>query len=183
MKIKYFLVGFMVLVGFSFFTDTNASANTKESTDFISQVKIFDENGIQIPYTTEELEQFIKFEPAEKPNFTTMVDYRRYNYGPITFAYNFYVGPGSNGRAFLNPFDTIIDVSGTASKMRIEAYNDTGTGSGTLARSIELPGGWQGGIHISSWGSLPRDKSYRFKFVNLGTSFTISNVGVLYDHL
>jgi len=180
---KYFLLGFMALIVFSFFTDTSASANKKDSTDFISQVKIFDENGIQIPYTTEELEQFIKFEAAENSPFTIMADYRKYNYGPMTFSYNFYVGPGTNGMAFLNPFDTLITVNGTASKMRVEAYNDTGTGSGTLARSIELPGGWTGGIHISSWSTLPRDKSYRFKFVNLGNTFTINNVEVWYDHL
>jgi hypothetical protein len=89
-----------------------AIANTSDSTDFISKLKIFDKNGIQVPFTTEELEQFIKFEPAEKATITTMANYRKYNFGPMTFAYGFYVGPGSNRIAFLNSFDFITNVSG-----------------------------------------------------------------------
>lgn len=180
----------MALVGFILLTGTYAFASTDGSSDLLSEVKVFDGNGNQIPYTTEELKQHVRFEAAVKnlnpimdTPITTLANYRTYSYGPMNFSNNFYIGPGYNGMAFLNPFDTLITVNGTAKKIKVNAFNDTGTGSGKLARSIELPGGWRGTVHISSWSNLPSGK-YRFRIDNLDReSFTINNITVWFDPL
>lgn len=189
MKIKYLFLNILAIIGLSFLFTSAASTEEIDSNDLLSQVKIYDENNNEIPYTTKELEQLIKFnvvdssfKSSESVNLISpMATYRKYNYGP-TFSYQFYVGGGTNGIAFYNPVDTLIKVNGTAQKIKIIAYNDTGTGSGTAAKTIELPGGWTGEIHMSTWSSLPRGKSYRFKVINVDNkSFTINNIQVWYD--
>lgn len=188
MKIKHLLFNVFALIGLFFFCtteDVSAYAGTVDPDDLISQVKIFDENNSQIPYTHEELREVIKFNIDSNSSeilVSPYATYKYYNYGPMTFADNFYVGPGWNGLAFYNPVDTSIRVNGTARKIMIIAYNDIGTGSGTIARTIEIPGGWTGTIHSSTWSSLPRGKSYRFNISNMDRrTFTINNVTVLYD--
>lgn len=44
-------------------------------------------------------------------------------------------------------------------------YDDNG-GAGSEAKSISLPGGWTGDVHVSAWSTMPRGYSYRFKVVN-----------------
>lgn len=177
---KYFLLSFAFLLGLGIFS-TGASAEEPDFDydEFISQVKVFDGDNNQIHYTKEELEQLIWFEPENL--ITPFSKYTSFNYGPMTFSYNFYVGDGLYGRAFLNPINTAVTVKGTASPFKINVMNDTGSGPGTLATSIEMPGGWSGTVHYSGWGSLPRNKSYRFQFVNQGAKFTIDNVKTDYN--
>lgn len=177
---KYLLLGFVLLVSLSFLSPEKASASTLVSDveDFYSQIKVFDGNNNQIEYSVEEIKEIVKL---EENSITPYSKYTTYNYGPMTFSSNFYVGPGSNGKAFFNPADTLITVNGTASAIKIKAYNDTGTGSGTLARTLQIPGGWTGTIHMSGWTTLPRGKSYRFNILNDGKKFTINNVQVWYN--
>lgn len=187
LKMKNLLFGFLAFVGLSFFfIPQGASAHSEkvDLNDLISQVKVFDENNNEIPYTTEELEQLIRFDSNStlSENSISPLATKKYNYGPVTFTYNFYIGPGSNGIAFYNPEDTLFTVNGTAQKIKVIAYNDTGTGSGTVARTVELPGGWTGTVHMSTWSTLPRGKKYRFKVQNVNEKkFTINNVQVVYN--
>ena len=187
---KHLLFSVLAFVGLSFFfspQDASAYSENADSNDLISQVKIFDENDKEIPYTTEELKQLIKFNvdsnsTLSNDSITPLATYKKYNYGAMTFSYDYYIGPGHNGIAFYNPVDTLIRVNGTAQKIKITAYNDTGTGAGTVARAIELPGGWTGEAHMSAWSSLPRGKSYRFNIKNVDQKqFTINNVQVWYN--
>lgn len=186
---KKILFSVFALVGLLFALPTeqsSASAAEKDYSDLISQVKVYDQNGNQIPYTEEELGELVRFEESvstsSEDSFTTLATYLTFDYGPITFYNNFYIGSGWNGKAFYNPVDTVFTVKGTAQKIKINAYNDTGTGSGTLARSVELPGGWTGDVHVSTWSSMTRGKSYRFNVINVDRkSFTVNNVEVWYD--
>ena len=203
MKFKHLLLSSAVLMGMTIFTTPNASASsveTQESSilnqessdaikdDFYSNVKVFDENGDLIPYTKEEIQQMVQLSPNNSTNvvetnnlITPYSKYTTFDYGPMTAEYGFYVGKGANGVAFLNPADTLITVKGTASKMTVRAYNDTGTGSGTQAGEMELPGGWSGTVHVSSWSTLPRNKSYRFYIEINGKKMTVDNVQVWYN--
>lgn len=177
---KFLLLGLVFLISLSIFTPEKASANTLTNNvdDFYSQVKVFDGNNKQVEYTLEEIKKMVRFEENVMAPFSK---YTTYDYGAVTFSSNFYIGPMSNGKAFFNPADTLFTVNGTASAIRVNAYNDTGTGSGTLARSLQIPGGWSGTIHMSGWTTLPRGKSYRFKVLNEGKKFTINKTQVWYN--
>ncbi|EKN64454.1 hypothetical protein P9E76_10910 [Schinkia azotoformans] len=159
----------------------NASANSLTEDDLLSEVKVFDENGDEIPYTKEELKQFIKFNSDKNTNLSLFKSFP-YNYGPIEFSSNFWIGGGWRGIAFYNPVDTIIRVNGIAERFTIHAYYDDNGGAGSEAKSISLPGGWTGDVHVSAWSTMPRGYDYRFKVVNTdGKKFTIDNIQVWYD--
>lgn len=183
---KLFALGLALVIGLSCLSPTEASASTSISNtdDFYSQVKVFDGDGHQIPYTVDEIKQIMHLETN---NSNAMVPYALTsdNYGPMTFSILFWVGKGGTyGKAYYNPVDTVLTVNGTARAIKVKAYNDNGAGGiGRLAKTVELPSGWTGSVHMSAWSSLPRGKSYRFQIVNLDNrSFTINNVRVLYNN-
>lgn len=212
MKARHVLLSSIALMGMSFFGSQNASASanpseTQDSTNvtpiyalestsselekekFFSQVKIYGGDGNLIPYTREELEEFITFEPAAsainlEDTITPFSMYTTFDYGPMTFSYGYYIGKGTYGEKFLNPAETIVTVNGTAKDFSIIAYYDNGSGGvGNKAYGVEFGSGWSGTVHYGGWATgLPRDKSYRFYVNNnAGKSFTINNIQVWYN--
>jgi len=211
MKAKHVLLSSVALLGMSYFGLQNASAsavpsdsqdltnvtpvyaveNTSaeiEKEKFFSQVKIFDGEGNLIPYTREELEEFITFEPnvstLSLEDFATPYSmYTTFDYGPMTFSYGYYIGKGTYGQAFLNPAETIVTVNGTAQDFSIVAYNDSSGGVGSEAARMNFGSGWSGTVHYGGWATtLKRDKSYRFYVANhSGKSFTINNIQLWYN--
>lgn len=212
MKAKHVLLSSVALLGMSYFGLQNASASAApsdsqdltnvtpvyavendsyelEQEKFFSQVKIFDGEGNLIPYTREELEEFITFIPSSASTLsledyaTPYSKYTTYDYGPMTFSYGYYVGKGTYGEKFLNPAETLVTVNGTAKDFSIVAYNDNGSGGvGSEASRMNFGSGWSGTVHYGGWASLTRNKSYRFYVENhTGKSFTINNIQVWYN--
>lgn len=150
--------------------------------EIAKQIKIYDENGFEIqPYTLEELKsmitlseekaQFSTYSSVQSDSISTLAtDYRVYTSTAFSFKYNIWLGGGLWGKAFKDPAQLFVTSDGTAKAMKIVAAKDvSGTHAGDTAGSVSLPGGWTGEIHMS-WSHLTRGKSYRFNFVNSGSS-------------
>ncbi|MDR4974607.1 hypothetical protein [Bacillus toyonensis] len=189
MKIKQFLTIIFTLVGLTYFTQ-DASANTIDASDasaniidteeeFLSQIKMFDENGEQIPYTMEELEQIFTYIPEGSMNtsLTTPFAAKKSTYN--TKAFNFKDNIWVNGGAgFYNP--TNISITPTGSKaFSMIMYNKD---HGTEVHRLDVPEGLIGGfaMHLGLT-SYARGYSYSFQFKNFfsGTVY-MTNVSIDY---
>ncbi|MFJ6264440.1 hypothetical protein ACIQGW_05370 [Lysinibacillus xylanilyticus] len=185
MKVKHLLLSITALAGLSYFTLQDASANTLDSNEFYSQVKVYDENNQEIPYSIEEIQELIEYVPEEftvsKPEnmIAPRSMHSTYSTGKFNFSSHIWLGKMSTGNEFFNPADTIITVPGEAKAFTISAYQGSSSSS---SKSVELPGGWIGSVHMPVWMDLPRGKSYRFKLDGTGgKSVSISNVDVWYN--
>ncbi|WP_107951730.1 hypothetical protein [Lysinibacillus parviboronicapiens] len=188
MKFKHLFLGFIALIGLTYFTTQDASAQTIDpnSDEFISQVKIYDENGDQIPYTTEELKDMIQFTPEDSESHKRVKRSMKTTYDTNSFSFSsdIWIGGGFRGRAFFNPADTLITCNSSAPQLTVNAFYDDGNGGVTSnkpANSIELPGGWTGTVHMSSWTALTRGKSVRFKLTTSSKLARVDNIQVWYN--
>ncbi|MEK5330297.1 MULTISPECIES: hypothetical protein [unclassified Lysinibacillus] len=191
MKLKHLFLSLVTLIGLAYFTSQDASAQTIDpnSDEFMSQVKVYDEKGDQIPYTLEEIKNMIEFVPNDSSNtesnkISTLSLKTIYNTGAFSFSSDIWVGGGFRGKAFFNPAETLITSNGTASQVTVKAYYDNGSGgvtSDTPANSIDLPGGWNGTVHISSWSKLARGNSYRFKLTTTSSLARFNDLEVWYN--
>lgn len=183
MNIKRFLAVIIAFIGLTYFTSQDASANAISPNDeLISQVKIFDENNEQIPYSTEELKEIIKFIPDDSTTIKTQSSSiaslsswnYSYNTGEFSFSNNIWI---AGGAGFRNPVDILITPKGTAKAFTFYIFHT----DGTQARRIDLPGGWSGDLHMDLT-SLTRNYSYKFQFVNYFTgTLYFTNTRVAYD--
>lgn len=179
MKIKHILSA-GVIIGLTNFTAQDASANTIDSIaasanvintseEFLSQIKIFDGNGEQIPYTIEELQQIITFIPndsttTEDSNLIT--PYATYNSKAFSFKDYIYL---NGGDGFYNPTNITVDAAGTKA-YSFFIYNKN---HGTEVHRMDVPNGVNGGFHMSLT-SLTRGYDYSFKFQNFVKGQTVS---------
>lgn len=181
MNLKKCLAVIVALIGLSFFTIEEASASTTNTTnlnedDFLSQVKVYDDNNNLIPYTLEELRELIKFETNDSSfkdsNLVTPSALQRtYNTGKFSFLNFIYI---NNGNKFKNPIDILITPDGVAKPFTVKIQSTTG------GRTIDFPGGWVGGTHVALTG-LPRT-SYSFQFVNNSSSRNyMKDVRIIYE--
>lgn len=211
MKTKAVLLSLAAVAGFTFSTTPEtealaASADTSilsedvldaKKEEIASQIKIYDENGVEIhPYTLEELKDMIKlteeqqqlststFSSPEVDSVMATADYRVYNSTSFSFKYNYWLGGGLWGKAFKDPAQLFVTPTGTAKAFNVIAVKDVdGVRGGDTVGTVAMPGGWSGQAHIS-WAHLPRGKSYRFNFDNAGSSSTtvyIQKASVWYD--
>ncbi|KAA6446928.1 hypothetical protein [Bacillus swezeyi] len=139
--------------------------------EIASQIKIFDEYDNEIhPYTLEELKGMLILTEEQTEDTPIKVMKKTYSSGYFDFSSNIWLGGGTYGRAFKDPTTMIITSYGTAKKFSISARHETRDGPGKQAKKISVPGGWKGQMHFN-W-SLKKGKSYRFNFVNEGSTNT-----------
>lgn len=208
MKSKAFLLSLAAVAGFTFSPAATEALAAPEDTSILSQdvldaqkekiasqIKFYDENGSEIqPYTLEELKNMISLsqEIPQRSSFSSLksdsimpaADYRVYNSTGFSFKYNYWIGGGLWGNAFLNPAQLFLTPSGTAKAFNVIARKDVnGSYAGDEAGRVSLPGGWVGEVHIP-WSHLPRGKSYRFNLDNAADSSVtvyIQSATVWYD--
>lgn len=184
MKIKHFLTIVVTLIGLTYFTQ-DASANTIDTEEeFLSQIKIFDEKGEQIPYTTEELEQIFTYIPydsiatEEATNELSLITpfaakKSTYNTKAFSFKDNIWV---NGGLGFYNPTNITITPKGSKAFSFFIFNKD----HGTEVNRLDVPEGLIGGFHMGLTG-YARGYDYSFQFKNFfsGTVY-MTNVSVDY---
>lgn len=183
MKFKKYFLAFVTLLGLSYFSAHEASANTIDpNEDLLSQVQFFDGEGNLIPYTTEEIKDLVRFETnntssIEKyTSIMPLVDIQRtYDSGAFSFLDYYYL---NKGNSFKNPIDIRMTAKGTARDFRLTVTNSL---NGIKAESVKMPGGWTGTAHLSLT-NIPR-ASYTFRFDNLDiTTITMTNASLIYTY-
>lgn len=191
MKIKHFLAASVALIGLTYFTPQEASASTINTSDtsanaidtsekFFSGIKIFDGNGEQIHYTTEELHQMFTFVPADSTvkkdlNLITPFAASSYSTGNFSFSNWIYV---NGGYSFYNPTNVLVSLPNNSKAFTIHIFNSD---FGLEVSTVDVPEGLSGAFHMSL-GSSYKGYSYQFKFANYvkGQTVTIKNCTVYY---
>jgi len=188
LKIKHILAIFITLIGLTYFTSQEASANTLDTSDtsadiidtsdkFFSKIKIFDANGEQISYTTEELQQmftFIPYDSTAKKDLNLIIPFAStYNSKAFSFKSNIWL---NGGLGFYNPTNITITPAGSKA-FSFFIYNKD---HGTEVFRLDVPEGLVGGFHYGL-SHYARGYDYSFKFENFfsGTVY-MTNVAVTY---
>jgi hypothetical protein len=183
MKFKHFLTMIVTLIGLTYFSSQDASASTIDPNDeFISKIKVFDENNEQIPYTTEELKEIFTFIPEDStfiPEDSTItkaqslvaplqgsISKHTYTSDPFHFKNNIYI---KGGTGFYNPAGLLITPKGTAKAFTVFVINDDRGGE---AKRVDFPEGWLGGVYMDV-NDVARGYHYKFQFVNNSGGSTI----------
>lgn len=182
MNIKKYLAIFITLLGLSYFTVQEASANTTNPNEdyLLSQVKIYDGDNNLIPYSLEEVKELVRFEtnnsPLENNNLVTPFAIQRtYSSGAFDFVNYTYL---KDGDSFKNPVDIQITPKGTAKAFTLKVES---TKTGVTGTTIDLPGGWTGTVHYSLEDLDP--SNYTFRFTNKGVGNNLmQNVHLIYTY-
>ncbi|EAZ83482.1 MULTISPECIES: hypothetical protein [Lysinibacillus] len=199
MKLKHFLAIPIALIGLTYFTPQEASANTIDTSDtsvntiissdaniidtsdeFLAKVKVYDANGEQIPYTTEELQQMFTYIPDDstanaKKDLNLITPFAASTYNTNAFSFKSYIYV-KQGDGFWNPTNLTITPQGT----KAFTYHIINKDHGTVVASVNVPEGMIGGFHHGLSG-YARGYDYSFKFENFfsGTVY-MTNVAVTY---
>lgn len=181
MNVKKYLAIFITLLGLSYFTVQEASANTTiTNEDLLSQVKIYDAENNLIPYSLEELKEIVRFETnnssLENNNVVTPFAVQRtYNSGAFDFTNYIYL---KDGNSFKNPVDIQITPKGEAKAFTLKIE---GTKTGVKGDTVKFPGGWVGTVHYSLSNLAPAN--YTFLFINDGVGNNLmQNAKVIYTY-
>ncbi|WP_078598684.1 hypothetical protein [Evansella clarkii] len=185
MKIKFWVTGFVMLLGLGFLF-TPGMANAEENgtisiEEAATMIEFYDENGERYyPYTDEELIAFQKRDYSDISYATDSLNdsviassLRTYPFTRMWFTNNMYL---KSGDYFYNPRTLVLNTD-------LQAANDirvnlrVGVG-GRTTHSIYVPGGWYGGLSIPLQSGCNCMRSVQL--VNMGSGAADFRSGTLY---
>ncbi|GAB3789310.1 hypothetical protein [Virgibacillus kimchii] len=151
MKLKIMLLSLVFVLGLSLLMTPSIKVNAESIENYEPVLEFYDENNERIyPYSEEELRSI--------QNILEQ-DWTIYTFGETQITNTVLIRQGFN---FFNPGTILLNTSGTANSVRVEAYYP---GTTDLAGSVNVPGGWTGGIHVPLT-FLDRGQSYYLQLRN-----------------
>lgn len=171
MKFKIMLSSLVFILGVSLLMTSSdqVSAESSETVDPVLGLEFYDENNNRIyPYTEEELKSFQTLNGLQQ-------DWTIYEFGRTTINETVLV---RDGFGFYNPGTILFNTDDTANAITVELYYPQ---TNDLAGSVDVPGGWLGGIHVPLT-HFDRGQSYYIQLRNQGSGTAIFDSGeVWYD--